>query len=117
MISPARSSALSRSGWQEWPLSTHSGHSQRPALPHSLRTIHLALMELCAKGAGRENLHSSSAATGSFPAKIKVIGTCAPETAITCQTQCSLSDAILAPQRTRISNAEVKSKEKLRDVA
>lgn len=40
-----------------------------------------------------------------------------PELAITCQAQRYLYDAILALQRTRISNAEMKSKEKLRDVA
>jgi hypothetical protein len=40
-----------------------------------------------------------------------------PEMATTCQAQCYLYDAILALQRTRISDAEVKSKERLRDVA
>lgn len=40
-----------------------------------------------------------------------------PEMATTCPAKHYLYDANLALQRTRISNAEVKSKEKLRDVA
>ncbi|RMN57529.1 hypothetical protein ALQ58_200419 [Pseudomonas syringae pv. apii] len=52
-----------------------------------------------------------------FFKKIKSDRHLCPEVAITCQAQRYLYDAILAPQSTRISNADVKSKEKLRDVA
>lgn len=49
--------------------------------------------------------------------KIKVIATCAPGWRSPARLKSYLYDAILAPQRTRISNAEMKSKEKLSDVA